>query len=129
MEEKPTIDTTWKSFKTHFSKAVTKNQRRSGKLKEIGIANQVKEQLETNRDNTETVAQFQVEQAQTIDALQARQALLEAPKGQAYGAQGPPSIIKTPSTPEEMSQLTTILQVVMAAKAHPTNSGGTVLEE
>jgi hypothetical protein len=109
-KKKPTIDKTWKIFKTHFSKAVTRNQKRSGTLKEIGIANQVKEQLETNRDNTETIAQFQVEQAQTIDALQARLALLEAPKGQAYGAQGPPSVIKSPSTPEEMSQLTTILQ-------------------
>jgi hypothetical protein len=124
-KNKSTIDKTWKIFKTHFSKAVTKKQKHSGTLKEIGIANQVKEQLETNRDNTETVTQFQVEQAQAIDVLQARLALLEAPKGQVYGAQGPPSIIKSPSTPEEMSQLTMILQAVMAAQAKPANSGST----
>jgi hypothetical protein len=122
----PAIDKTWKLFKTHFSKAVTKNQKRSGTLKEIGIANQVKEQLETNRDNTETVAQFQVEQAQTIDALQARLALLEAQKGQAYGAQGPPAVITPPSAPDDMSQITTILQAVMAAQAKPpADNGGT----
>ncbi len=125
-EKKPAIEKTWKIFKTHFSKAVTKNQKRSGTLKEIGIANQVKEQLETNRDNTETVAQFQVEQAQTIDALQAHLALLEAQKGQAYGAQSPPSTITPPTAPEDMSQITTLLQAVMAAQAQPQdNTGGT----
>ena len=48
-----------------------KNQKRSGTLREIGIANQVKEKLETNRDNTETVTKFQINQAQTIEELTA----------------------------------------------------------
>jgi hypothetical protein len=125
-KKKPAIEKTWKIFKTHFSKAVTKNQKRNGTLKEIGIANQVKEQLETNRDNTETVAQFQVEQAQTIDTLMARLALLEAPKNQAHGAQGPPSVIKSPNASDDMSQITTLLQAVMAAQAQPQeHNGGT----
>jgi hypothetical protein len=65
-------------------------------LKDIGIANQVQEQVEANRDNTKTVAQFQLEQAQTIEALTTRLALLEASKPQAYGAQVPPTIITPP---------------------------------
>jgi uncharacterized phage-associated protein len=43
-KKKPTVDKTWAAFKSHFSKAITKNQKRSGTLKEIGIANQVQEQ-------------------------------------------------------------------------------------
>ena len=35
-----------------------KNQKYSITLREIGIFNQVKEQVETNRDNTETVQNF-----------------------------------------------------------------------
>ena len=57
---------TWKKFKMHFTKAVMKNQKRSGALREIGIANQVKEQVETNHNNTETVENFRIEQAKTI---------------------------------------------------------------
>ena len=49
-----------------FTKAVTKNQKRSGTLRGIRVSNQVKEKVETNRDNTKTVAKFQIEQAQTI---------------------------------------------------------------
>ena len=56
----------------HFIKAVTKNQKCSGTLKEIGISNQVKEKVETNRDNTETVAKLQIKQAQTVEELTAR---------------------------------------------------------
>ncbi|WP_288992558.1 hypothetical protein [uncultured Marinobacter sp.] len=118
-KKKPSIDKTWKAFKTHFSKAITKNNKRSGTLKEIGIANQVQEQVEANRDNTETVAQFQLEQAQTIEALTTRLALLEASKPKAYGAQVPPAII-TPPPSDDISQMTTILQAVMAAQTKTT---------
>ena len=37
----PVGNKTWKNFKVHFSKAVTKNQKRAGTLKEIGITNKV----------------------------------------------------------------------------------------
>ena len=53
-------------FKMHFTKAVMRNQKRSGTLREIGSTNKFKEQVEINRDNTETVAKLQIEQAQTI---------------------------------------------------------------
>ena len=115
-KKKLTADKTWQAFKTHFSKAITKNQKRSGTLKDIGIANQVQQQVETNRDNTETVVQFQLEQAQTIEALTARLALLEATKPQAYGAQVPPTVNTPPPSADDMSQLTTMLQAVMAAQ-------------
>eukprot|EP00978_Attheya_sp_CCMP212_P045974 scaffold368252_cov75-Attheya_sp.AAC.1 len=68
-----------------------------------------------NRENTKTIVQFQLEQAQTIDALNARLAHLEATKNQAYGAQVPPTVI-TPPTADDMSQITTMLQAVMAAQ-------------
>jgi hypothetical protein len=113
---------TWKIFKTHFSKAVTKNQKRGGTLREIGIANQVQAQVDTNRDNTETVAQFQIEQAQTIEALTARLASLEGTKGHAYSAQVPP-VITPPTTSDEMSQLTTMLHAYMTAQEKPADGG------
>ena len=47
---------TWKKFKMHFTKLVTNNQKLIGTLREIGISNKFKEQVETNRGNTETVA-------------------------------------------------------------------------
>ena len=37
-----------------------KNQKHSITLREIGIFNQFKEQVETNRDNTETVQNFKL---------------------------------------------------------------------
>eukprot|EP00978_Attheya_sp_CCMP212_P032196 scaffold124342_cov40-Attheya_sp.AAC.4 len=114
-KKKPALNKTWTEFKTHFSKAITKNQKRSGTLKEIGIANQVQEQVAANRENTETVVQFQLEQVQTIDALNARLARLEATKNQAYGAQVLPTVI-TPPTADDMSQITTMLHAVMAAQ-------------
>jgi hypothetical protein len=70
-KKKLAVNKTWTEFKTHFSKAITKNQKRSGTLKEIGIANQVQEQVAANGEHTETVVQFQLEQGQTIDALTA----------------------------------------------------------
>jgi hypothetical protein len=121
-KNKPAADKTWKAFKTHFSKAVTKNQKRSGTLREIGIANQVQAQVETNRDNTETVAQFQIKQAQIIEALTARLASLEGTKGQAYNAQVPP-VITPPGTPDDISQITTMLQAYMTAQAKPHEGG------
>eukprot|EP00978_Attheya_sp_CCMP212_P027535 scaffold92242_cov31-Attheya_sp.AAC.1 len=114
-KKKPAVNKTWTEFKTHFSKPITKNQKRSGTLKEIGIANQVQEQVAANRENTETVVQFQLEQAQTIDALTARLDHLEATKNKAYGAQVPPTVI-TPLAADDMSQITTMLQAVMAAQ-------------
>ena len=47
---------TWKKFKMQFTKLVTNNQKLIGTLREIGISNKFKEQVETNRGNTETVA-------------------------------------------------------------------------
>jgi hypothetical protein len=115
-KKKLAVNKTWTEFKTHFSKAITKNQKRSGTLKEIGIANQVQEQVSANCEHTETVVQFQLEQAQTIVALTARLALLKATKNQAYDAQVPPTVT-TPTASDEMSQITTMLQAVMAAQA------------
>ena len=109
----------WKKFKMHFTKAVMKNQKRSSTLREIGIANQVKEQVETNRENTETMEIFQINLAQTIEELTARLDQLvntKAPTGQAYGAQVP-SVIMPPSRSDDMSQITTILQAVLEAQA------------
>ena len=96
---------TWKKFKIQFTKSLVNNQKRIGTLREIGIANQVREQLETNRDNTETIAKFQIEKAQTIEDLTARLAQLENTKSstvQAYSAQMPPVIIP-PSRSYDMS--------------------------
>jgi hypothetical protein len=121
-KNKNAADKTWRIFKTHFSKAVTKNKKRGGTLRELGIANQVQSQMDTNRDNTETVAQFQIEQAQTIEALTARLASLEGTQGQAYGAQVPP-VLTSPDTSDDMSQLTTMLHAYMTAQAG--NGGGT----
>jgi hypothetical protein len=116
-KKKLAVNKTCTEFNTHFSKAITKNQKRSGTLKEIVIANQVQEQVAANREHTKTVVQFQLEQAQTIDALTARLAHLEATKNQAYSAQVPPTVI-TPTASNEMSQMiTTMLQAVMAAQA------------
>jgi hypothetical protein len=78
--------------------------------------------VDTNRDNTETVAQFQIEQAQTIEALTARLANLEGTKGHAYSAQVPP-VITPPSTSDDMSQLTTMLQAYMTAQEKPADGG------
>jgi hypothetical protein len=124
-KKKLAVNKTWTEFKTHFSKAITKNQKRSGTLKEIGIANQVQEQVAANREHTETVVQFQLEQAQTIEALTARLAHLEATKNQAYGAQVPPTVI-TPPAADDMSQITTMLHAVMAAqtKTNQENQNG-----
>jgi hypothetical protein len=127
-KNKDAADKTWRAFKSHFSKAVTKNQKRGGTLREIGIANQVKAQVDTNRDNTETVAQFQIEQAQTIEALTARLNSLEGATGQAYSAQGPPSITLT-ETSDDISQLTSLFQAYMTAQVKPhdaaTSEGST----
>jgi hypothetical protein len=123
-KNKTAADKTWKAFKTHFSKAVTKNKKRGGTLRELGIANQVQAQVDTNRDNTETVAQFQIEQAQTIEALTARLASLEGTQGQAYSAQVPPVLTPT-ETSDDMSQLTTILQAYMTAQASTGGGSGT----
>jgi hypothetical protein len=57
--------------------------------------------------------------------LTARLAHLKATKKQAYGAQVPPSVI-TPPAADDMSQITTMLQAVMAAqtKASQENQNG-----
>ena len=116
----------WKKLKMHFIKALMKNQKRISILREIVIADQVKEQVETNRDNTETVAKFQIEKAQAIEELTARLAQLEntkSPTGQAYGAQVP-SVITPQIRSDYMSQITTILQAVLEAQTK-TSEGGT----
>eukprot|EP00978_Attheya_sp_CCMP212_P046402 scaffold391142_cov47-Attheya_sp.AAC.2 len=59
--------------------------------------------------------QFDRGQAQTIDALTARLAHLEATNNQAYGAQVPPTVI-TPPAADNMSQIITMLQAVMVAQ-------------
>jgi hypothetical protein len=127
-KDKDAANKTWRAFKTHFSKAVTKNHKRGGTLREIGIANQVQTQVDANRDNTETVAQFQIEQAHTIEALTARLASLEGTKGQAYNAQIPPTVVTPPVASDDMSQITTMLHAYMTAQAKPpggsTNGGG-----
>ena len=61
----------WKKFRMHFTKAATKNQKCCDTLREIGITNKSKEQMETNPDNTEVVAKFQIYQAQKIEELMA----------------------------------------------------------
>ena len=47
---------TWKNFKIHFAKAITKEQKRAGTLKDIGIANEVQELVSKVREETDTLA-------------------------------------------------------------------------
>ena len=104
-----------KRFKTHFTKEVTKNQKRSRDLREIRIANQFKDQVEKNRDNTETVTKSQTEEEHKIEELTSRLAHLESPEAptvQSYGAQVPP-VITPPRKSDKMIKITSILQVVM----------------
>ena len=54
-----------KKFKINFTKAVMKNQKRSVTLREIGTVDKIKDQVETRRENMETVAKFQIEQQHT----------------------------------------------------------------
>ena len=54
-------DKTGNNYNTNLSKEITKNKKRHGTLHEIGIENVVKERLDTNRDNTKTIAQYQIE--------------------------------------------------------------------
>ena len=42
-----------------------KNQKRSVTLREIGTVDKIKDQVETRRENMETVAKFQIEQQHT----------------------------------------------------------------
>ena len=80
MTKKIASQKTWKKFKTYFTKAVKKEQKRSDTLREIRISNQVKEKVETKRDNTETAAKFHTEQAQKIEDLMAHLYHLESIK-------------------------------------------------
>ena len=108
-----------------FTKAVLKNQKRSCTLREIGISNQVKYQVETNRDNTETIAILQIEQSQIFEELTARLAQIENtkyPTGQNYGVQVP-SVITLPSRSDDMSQITTIIQAVLGVQTKTTEGG------
>ena len=111
----------WKNFKTHFAKAVTKNQKRAGSLKNIGIANEVQELVSRTREEAETLAQVQIQQLATIEALNARLAVLENPIHHANIVSSPspsiPSVITPPATvSDDMSQITNMLQAMMAAQ-------------
>ena len=107
---------TWKNFKIHFAKAVTKNQKRAGTLKDIGIANEVQELVGRAREETDTLAQIQLQQLSTIEALQARLAVLENPIHHANSAQIPSVVIPPATVSDDMSQITNMLQAVIAAQ-------------
>ena len=115
-------DKTGNNYNTHLSKAITKNKKRHGTLHEIGIENVVKERLDTNRDNTETISQYQIEQAQTIEALIDHILSLEATKGQAYSSHIPPLVTLT-KTLNDMSQISIMLHAIMAEPSQTTYGG------
>jgi hypothetical protein len=50
-------DKTWKKFKAHFTKAINDNRNDTGTLKQVGIANAVKEQVNQNKENQQLLAQ------------------------------------------------------------------------
>ena len=113
------------TFKAHFKEAVTKNQKCSVTIREIGITNQVKEKFETNHNNTETIEKFHMKQAQTIGELMTRLDLLEILKvqtSQAYSSQVP-SVITPQSKSYEMIQIKTIIQAVMEEQSKTTEGG------
>lgn len=68
-KRKDPVDKTWDNLKTHITKAVVTFTKRSSTLKSIGIVSQVQEQITSNKENTEVVAQVQLEQARTIAEL------------------------------------------------------------
>ena len=118
MEEKNRADKTWKNFKIHFSKAITKKEKRSDTLKEIDIVNQIKAQVDTNKDNTKTIAQVQHEQNNIIETLKAQLKELEV-KNQTNIAQHPPPKAPLQQTDTNIpSQTEAMFKVLMAAQAN-----------
>jgi hypothetical protein len=69
---------TWKKFKSHFTKAINDNRNDMGTLKQVGIANAVKEQVNQNKENQQLLAQATYEANDKIDQLEKQQAQLYA---------------------------------------------------
>ena len=60
---------TWSDFKTHFTRAIITRNKRGGSLKDAGIINHVQAEIDNNKENTQAMAQVQLQQAQLIDTL------------------------------------------------------------
>ena len=71
-------DKTWKKFKSHFTKAINDNRNDMGTLKQLGIANAVKEQVNQNKENQQLLAQATDEANDKIEQLEKQQAQLYA---------------------------------------------------
>jgi hypothetical protein len=69
---------TWKKFKSHFTKAINDNRNDMGTLKQLGIANAVKEQVNQNKENQQLLAQATDEANDKIEQLEKQQAQLYA---------------------------------------------------
>jgi hypothetical protein len=71
-------DKTWKKFKAHFTKAINDNRNDTGTLKQLGIANAVKEQVNQNKENQQLLAQATDEASDKIEQLEKQHAQLYA---------------------------------------------------
>jgi hypothetical protein len=71
-------DKTWKKFKSHFTKAINDNRNDMSTLKQVGIANAVKEQVNQNKENQQLLAQASDEAHDKIEHLQKQQEQLYA---------------------------------------------------
>jgi hypothetical protein len=71
-------DKSWKKFKSHFTKAINDNRNDMGTLKQLGIANAVKEQVNQNKENQQLLAQATDEANDKIEQLEKQQAQLYA---------------------------------------------------
>jgi hypothetical protein len=71
-------DKTWKKFKAHFTKAINDNRNDTGTLKQVGIANAVKEQVNQNKENQQLLAQATDEANDKIEQLKKQHAQLYA---------------------------------------------------
>jgi hypothetical protein len=71
-------DKTWKKFKSHFTKAINDNRNDLSTLKQVGIANAVKEQVNQNKENQQLLAQATDEANDKIEQLEKQQAQLYA---------------------------------------------------
>ena len=104
------------NFKIHFAKAVTDNHKRAGTLKGIGIENEVQELVSKGQEETDTLAHIQMQQLETVEALQAQLAVLENLIHHSNSAHIPSVITPPVAFSDDMSQITNMLQVIIAAQ-------------
>ena len=102
---------TWSNFKSFFSKQITMMKKRGGTLRDIGIANQV--QIKEQQENTECMAQVQLQQAQTIADLRNELKLVQNHQANAaYPAK--PEKTATPTTgTDQAAQMTAMFKAFM----------------